>query len=144
MSERAAKLFAVRVNEATADGERAAAATAACAVYRGDGFVGLQKPGWSQIPNFHGSVDAAMALVAKAREWGWNCKMQTEWDTDWSCSSEKMIETPQGPYDYGREVGGSSSGPSLSAAICAAFLQLTPPNSEKLPSASEGIQSANP
>lgn len=55
-----------------------------------------------------------------------------------------MIETPQGPYDYGREVGGSSSGPSLSAAICAAFLQLTPPNSEKLPSASEGIQSANP
>ena len=114
MSERAAKLFAVLVNEATADGERAAAATAACAVYRGDGFVGLQKPGWSQIPNIHGSVDAAMALVAKAREWGWDFQCGSN-ATGFYClfdtaHTEECVDAP-----------------TLPAAIALCFLKLPVP-----------------
>lgn len=44
------------------------------AVYRGDGFVGLQKPEWSQVPDFTGSLDvineAILALTGtpKARK----------------------------------------------------------------------------
>lgn len=33
------------------------------AVYNGDGFVGLEKPGWTQVPNWTGSHDACRTFL---------------------------------------------------------------------------------
>lgn len=33
------------------------------AVYLGDGFIGLQKPGWSQVPDYCNNLNACMKVV---------------------------------------------------------------------------------
>ena len=82
-----------------------------------------QKPhGSPKIPNFHGSVDAVLSLVSKAREWGYDLLLDNSanmWTAKfWDCQRE--IDT------YIEFVGESKD--LASAAICAAFLQLPVPN----------------
>lgn len=74
------------------------------------------------VPNFHGSVDAAMSLVSKAREWGWGLEVNYARHTSWGF----LVFFQQRINDVFTSHQGFA--PTLSAAICAAFLQLPQPS----------------
>lgn len=76
-----------------------------------------------ELPNFYGSIDAALKLVEFAANTGWS------WDGNASCQKDftvrfyRTIPDPTGVYSFTDESYCAAS-KSLSAAICAAFLKL--------------------
>lgn len=67
------------------------------------------------IPKFNSSMDACMFLIEKAEEWGWRFNATNE-DYPWHV---QFFTIAAGPYSLVE-----SSAPTLSGAICEAFLKI--------------------
>jgi hypothetical protein len=74
----------------------------------------------SRGPNFHGSMDAAMQLVDKAKEWGFSVTMD-----NWGCT--EIVWSADFFQDMNTPSDSRAEEKTPSAAICAAFLEIPMP-----------------
>lgn len=82
------------------------------------------------LADFYGSMDAAMQLVEKAKEWGWSWEPEWHPTDNFNCRFVRLTKDETGEFDFTDEVI-SESNKSPSAAICLAFLKLPEPAAER-------------
>lgn len=84
------------------------------AVYQGDGFIGLCRPGWMQIPHYTTDLNEAIRLIVFLGREDCLCEICSGVNIEWSVTVIRKFQTDPVCVEFGSH---------LAETICRAFLK---------------------